>query len=162
MLGIDTCSWLKLDLISTSGWTDLVETILREFEVFITHEIAEELRNFLPRREEWIKRVTIRSINREEYQSFVGEIFDPADASLLSFHTENNVIIITEDPAMLAEGVTRQQNIIQLVDLIFLLYRDEMINKRDLQKLIAFFRKKRNITRRKESTLKKKTLLDYS
>ena len=152
---MDTCSWLKLDLLAGSGWNSLVEIIFRDLDIFITHEVFEEVKNFLPNREEWIKMVNIRTTDRSRYYRSIGEIFDPADASLLSFHSNMNVIIITEDPAILAEGISQRQNIIQLIDLISLIYESEKIVQGDFRKIIAFFRKKRNITKKKELSLKK-------
>ena len=155
MFGIDTCSWLKLDLLANSGWDSTVTMLFNELELFTTHEVVEELNRFLSHRKGWLKRITIRTHDQKTFSHFAGDVFDPADASLLSLTQVKDVIIITEDPVMLAENVFLRENVIQLIDLFSLLFQENRISQQDFNRLLSFFRKKRNITKRNASLLKK-------
>ncbi len=156
MFGIDTCSWLKLDLLANSGWEAIVTTLLENFQVFITHEVKKEVIHFLTHRNIWFNKIIILPSDPNIFEKYVGEVFDPADASLLSLINDKSVVIITEDPTMLVECVSTRNNVIQMIDLLFLLYKDNYISKNDLIKLITFFRKNRNIKLRKANTIKNK------
>lgn len=151
MFGFDTCSWLKLDLLANSEWQSVVSLLFTELDIFTTHEVVEELKHFLTHRDDWIKQITIRTRNHKTYSHFVGDVFDPADASLLSLSAEKNVVLVTEDPAMLAESVFLKGNVIQLIDLLFLLLKDEKLSHHAFNQLLKFFRQKRNITKKKAS-----------
>ena len=149
MFLIDTCSWLKLDKLDESGWEDIIKILFQKFKVSTTHDIVEEFNYHLPNKKKWLKEVTITPKNHKLFKEYVGNIFDPADASLLSLTNNKEYTIVTEDPAMLVENIFARNNIIQLIDLIFIFYKKNLIKKDEFQKILLFFRKKRNITKEK-------------
>lgn len=152
MIGLDTFSWYKLISLYNGGYKEIMVNFLKSYEIFITHEVKDEFSYRFKNYEFLLKLVSILPTNLNK-NNFNYDKFDIADISLLVYAEKINFIIVTEDHAMLAEGVTSKQNIIQFGDLMGLLYKDNFLDKRSFYKIVNILRKMTNITKIKRKQL---------
>nr|MDO8043730.1 hypothetical protein [Candidatus Baldrarchaeota archaeon] len=87
------------------------------------------------------------------FSSFLKEGFDEADASLLECASEKEYFVVSEDPKML-RYVRLGFQLLQLADLIAVLYKKKFLSKQVTKRIIKFLRTKRNITKKKYKDLK--------
>jgi rRNA-processing protein FCF1 len=155
--GIDTCTWLKI--FHLKAITDqLLEVLLANFQIFITHDVLNECLHFLPNKKAVFEQIEVLPRIGQAFQEYKELGFDDADASLLEYADRNifgnkldtQYIIITEDPEMLQLNIAGTNRIIQFVDIIVLLYSSGYIEKRLSQELVQDLFSKRNITKRKK------------
>ena len=159
MLGIDTFAWYKFIELYKDKWKDLMVRFLIEYKVFITNDVKKEFQYRFPDFEHLLEKITIEP-RRISNISYDHKIFDQADISLLEYAELNGYVIITEDHAMLGQGVTKRRNIIQFCDLITLLYENNLVSSSDFNQIIKKLRKMKNITKTKENELNKIRLQD--
>lgn len=152
MLGIDTFAWFKLITLYNDKWKELMLKFLTEYEVFITNEIKKEYQYRFPKYEHLLEKITIHP-RRKSNTTYDTKIFDKADITLLEYTELDNYVIITEDFAMLGQGITKKRNIIQFGDLIALLYKEGFVNSKDFYQIIKKLREMKNITKNKEKEL---------
>ncbi len=154
ILFLDTCTWLKIELLKTQDLFDI--SLLRSFSsIAITHEIRQELEHYSLSAID-IKQIIIYPIGDQTMYKHALEIgFDEADASLLSNGkvSLNDIILVTEDRAVLTFGQLYDMQIIQLSDLLRLLTDSNILDKTNFYHLIKFLRDQRNITKNKEKSL---------
>ena len=161
MYGIDTYSWYKLIYLKNNGFNELIIELLKVLKIFITHDVKKEYDHFFPEDKNLLYNIDILGVTEEKKVKFLTSGFDEADASLLAFvddlkymeKKKDNVIIITEDHLMLNEGVTKKQNIIQVVDFFRLLERANFVTHREFYKIVGILREMKNITREKEKKM---------
>ena len=153
MIGIDTYSWYKLLLLLNEGWKDLIEEVLQSGQFFVTNEVKKEVEFRFKDQSHILRLVTILPLIDIDYDSYSKKGFDEADASLLEYNQRNGYLILTEDQAMIAEGVTENKTIIQLADFFGLLMRDGYVEAKEFYHIVKRLRKMRNITKKKEKEL---------
>jgi len=152
MIAFDTLSWAKIfRLYEKHG----LRVKFEESEVLLTHSLHKELVYFYPDRREFFEKFPVLPIIGDVYRELVNLGFDPADASLLEYAIERDIIIITEDRDMLSYGYIKRLKVMQLAD--FIVYTaisgDSKIN--DAMKAIRILRRMENITKRKYRRLTK-------
>lgn len=152
MLGIDTFAWYKLISLYNDQWKDLLITFLNNYDVFITNEVKKEFLYRFPNYEHLLEKIMIFP-RRTSNIIYDPNIFDLADITLLEYAELNDYVIITEDHAMLSQGVTKQKNIIQFSDLIGLMFKENLMNYREFYHIIKKLRGMKNITKIKEKEL---------
>ena len=137
MIGLDTFSWYKFISLYKDKWKALMTDFLKNYNVFITHEVKKE---FIHRFENYLHLLDLiiilpRIKSSIEYDK---KKFDLADISLLEYAENPNYLIITEDHPMLAQGVTQRKNIEPPISSIIDEYTSSVRESIDLRK----FRKK--------------------
>ncbi|MBL7170308.1 MAG: hypothetical protein ISS48_04770 [Candidatus Aenigmarchaeota archaeon] len=149
MILIDTCSVLKLKMLNEE-FDDLTEKILDNSNVFVTHEVVNEILYYYPEFEENIKKITIvPNLNTKYYRLFL-ENFDDADSSLLGYGKEKKIVIVTEDHEILKLSKLMSITSIQLCDFLFELNKEKKIFRlRKIRKIMKILRETKNITKRK-------------
>lgn len=155
MLGIDTFTWTKIFWLMDEGWRDAFEELLAQMPFFITEDMIRELKHFHPTSEKKWSNGNILKRRNITFSDYIRMGFDEADASLLEYSELPEYTIITEDRPMLAQNVYKQNNIIQLVDLIKIYYDQGYFTKKEYRFIITWLRKKRNIGKKKEKQLLK-------
>jgi hypothetical protein len=154
-LFIDTGTWLKLDALDALKL--FVPKSLYEWsEVFITHQVDEELRHF--------KNISIdrnhTSIlpikNKKVYEDALAVGFDAADSSIISHGEPDDpgTLIISEDRPLLKYTKMYRFYIMQLVDLFQVFANLGHISPNELFQLAMEMQRLRNITRKKQDEIK--------
>ncbi|MEX2683535.1 MAG: hypothetical protein Q6373_018305 [Candidatus Sigynarchaeota archaeon] len=154
-LFIDTGTWLKLDVLAAMKLFEA--RLLYEWsEVFITHQVDEELRHFKNKaivRE----RTSILPIkNKKIYDDAIAVGFDPADSSIISHGEPDNpdALLISEDRPLLKYAKMYKFFIMQLVDLFQVYTKQGRISTNELYQLAREMQRLRNITRKKQNEIK--------
>ncbi|MHA1732674.1 MAG: hypothetical protein ACTSU5_12085 [Promethearchaeota archaeon] len=150
---VDTCTWLKIDKLQSRNKYDH-----RDFyslaTLHVTHDVVDELIHYGCN--SW-KREKTRAIpigNEAIFREALDLNFDTADASILSNGTkDDNLVIVSEDRALLKFAEMYKFSAVQLIDL-FRLFTPEHFSKRDLYNLTKALRELRNITKKKEKEMK--------
>ena len=151
MIGVDTFSWQKLIRLYDTQWKDLVSSIIKEFDLFITVEGRKEFERRFPAHLFLLDGLTIVPILNEVFDTYIRRGFDATDASLLEYADIKKARIITEDKLMLLEGTTKRRNVVQLIDFFYELFKSGgSLTKHEFRQLLRTFRDWRNITKRKE------------
>jgi len=153
---IDTYSWSKLIHLKENGWANILDIILDNNSIYLTHEVKKELEYRHPKNLDYIQRMTLLPIIDVDFHKYNLAGFDAADASLISYSKLNNIPVVTEDHPMLALGVVDQLDFIQLADLFFILNRLHQFSNNKFHKLIRKLRSMKNITKKKQKRLLKK------
>lgn len=153
---VDTFSWSKLFRLRESGWEILLETILKETTIMITHEVKKEIEYRAPSHKDILEKVTILPKIDIDYPHYERMGFDPADASLFEYQAHKNLLIISEDHPMLALGSVNKTDIIQLADFFSILNSVGILSNNDLHKLLVILRDMKNISKRKFKYIKDK------
>lgn len=89
------------------------------------------------------------------YQLYDRQGFDKADASLIEYAERREAIVVTEDHPMLALGYLENLDFIQTIDFFHILWRRGTITQNQMNKLLRIFRDLRNITKKKERSIKR-------
>jgi len=153
MLAIDTCSWFKIHMLERELNISIVSTLLNRFKLFFTHELLTEFRKFFPNYLWIVEYCAVLPKRNIVFSSFLKEGFDEADASLLEYASEKEYFVVSEDPKML-RYVRLGFQLLQLADLIAVLYKKKFLSKQVTKRIIKFLRTKRNITKKKHKDLK--------
>jgi len=151
---IDTCSWIKFDYLQDKK---IVDTgILYQYaDVAITHEVLAEIGYFKVSSVKIDKTKILPIKNNEIYISAMKLMFDRADASILSNGSrDSSTLIVSEDRALLTYATIHRFTCVQLIDLFRILTETNLISRNKLLKLSNILRKLRNITKRKEKSIK--------
>ena len=149
MFGIDTMAWTKLFMLYDLDIGKPLTLLLSETQFFITKDVEKELYHYYPSKEKkWGSGAIFPRLSRS-FQKYISKGFDEADASLLEYAEDPEHIIITEDGEMLAENVTKRNNIIHLIDMVKIYHEERLLSKREFREVLVWFRKKKNITKRK-------------
>lgn len=151
---LDTYSWTKLLKLEKLGWTKLINNILNNNTILLTHEVKKELQHWYPMRQNMLDRTTLLPIINIDYEEYHKQNFDPADASLIEYNIREQFLVVTEDHPMLALSTVNNLDFIQLADLFYLLNQVNQISNNDFHKLIRILREMKNITLRKQKQLK--------
>ncbi|MBD3227830.1 MAG: hypothetical protein GF329_06550 [Candidatus Lokiarchaeota archaeon] len=153
---IDTCTWLKLEMLNEDklfdplkiyDWTEIEIThqVLKELEYYDCKSIKKEKTKINPIENKWI------------YKDALSLNFDEADASILSFGRKSkSYIMVSEDGALLEYARINNFTALQLIDLFRICFQKGLIESRKLYHLVKYLRKKKNITKRK-----RKEILEY-
>lgn len=150
MIGIDTLSWGKLLLLSEQFDQTVIVMLLDHFHLFITEEVKTELIHFYKEENDWLwSNAVIMPKMERNYDRYVKQGFDEADATLLEYSEMPNYSIVTEDYPMLLLNVTGKNNIIQLVDFLSLCYTLDYIDTATYKQFVNWLRTNRNITKKK-------------
>ncbi len=152
---LDTYSWTKLLRLEKLGWTKLIEDILVNNSILMTHEVKKELLHWYPRIQDKLDRTTLLPVIDIDYEKYLEQNFDPADASLIEYNTLEQYLVVTEDHPMLALSTVDKRDFIQLADLFYLLNQINQLSNNDLHKLIRMLREMKNITLRKQKQLRR-------
>ncbi len=151
---IDTYSWFKIDHLVAISLME-VNTLYKEFELCITHDVLEELehRNL---RSCQISKLHIYPIkNKRIYEDAIDQDFDKADASILSNGSRNgDILIVSEDKPMLELGKSYKFECIQLIDFLKILMSLDSLTKNGLFKINRELRRLGNISKTKEKEIK--------
>ncbi len=153
---IDTFSWTKLFKLENNGWEKLVDIILDNISVLLTHEIKQELEYRHPNKTHYLKRTTLLPIIDIDFQYFEINGFDKADASIIKHCEKSNIPAVTEDHPMLTLGTVDKMDFIQLADFLYILNELDLITNNEFHKLLRILREMRNITKNKHKKLLKK------
>ena len=153
ILLIDTCSWLKLDLLNEENVFNSGQ-LYDWADIEITHQILRELEYYdcrsLQREETKINPIG----NQKIFNEAIELNFDEADASILSSGTRSKEIaLISEDGALLEYARIRSFFALQLIDLFRLFTQKNLIKPRELYHLTKELRKLKNITKKKEKEI---------
>ena len=153
---IDTFSWKKFDILNGQKLLDYTE-LYQKLKLFITHEVAVELKHFqfLSYQEEQVTIIPIS--NQRIYADAIDLRFDPADASVLSNGSrEGNLIIVSEDRPLLQLAMSYAFVAIQVADLFVILVKLGFLKRNLAFKMIQSLRSLKNISDRKFTALKTK------
>ena len=153
---MDTYSWTKLLILEKLGWSELIEDILINNSILMTHEVKKELLHWYPTKQNIFDKATLLPAINIDYKKYFEQNFDPADASLIEYNILEQYLVVTEDHPMLALSTLNKRDYIQLADLFYLLNQNAQISNNDLHKLIRKLRQMKNITLRKQKQLKKR------
>ena len=158
MIGIDTYSWGKLiKLYKMKDWKEPIETIIKETNWFITVEGKKEFEHFYEEDLELLEYGSIIPVLGTKMKGYRDKGYDANDASLLEYADEKGYRILTEDRPMLLEGLSKQKNIIFLIDFFSeLTEKYEYFTTRELYQLLKLFRKWRNIKEEKAVSIRKR------
>ena len=156
MIGIDTITWQKLIRLRRTKWKLIIQEMIMEMNFFIMTEGKKEFEHRFSEDLDVLDEITILPLLKgPDYVKFLQAGLDSNDASLLEYAIQKKYRIVTEDYPMLAQGVSDQQNIEQLVDFCKeLLVKDNYFSLREFRQLVMEFRKWKNITKKKENKLK--------
>ncbi len=151
---IDTCTWMKLDVMKESHIFS-PEVLYEWTDVQIPHEVLEEIDNFrvisCVREKTTILPIGIERIYRDALD--VG--LDPADASLLSNgSTSPDTIIVSEDQGLIDFARLHKVMAMELVDFFQRMTELEYITKRNLYNQVKSLRELRNITKKRHKDIK--------
>lgn len=152
---IDTYSWSKLIHLKENGWTSILDIIIENNSIFLTHEVKKEIEYRQPESLHYLQKMTLLPLIEIDFHKFERLGFDKADASLITYSEQNNIPVVTEDHPMLALGIVDQLDFIQLVDLFFIMNQLDQITKNEFHKLVRKLRSMRNITIHKQKKLLK-------
>jgi len=154
MIIVDTCSWLKIQLIYDKLKVDL-RNMFQEFEILSTHQLNDELKYYL---KEFIDSTIfqIHPINQDDMDQFKTLGFDLADASIIILSKEKKAFVITEDGELLVFLINSNIKAIQLAEFFLALLNLDKIEKRECYNLIKFLREQKNIKENKHKKLKAK------
>ena len=154
MIILDTCSWLKIQMIKDGLNLDLRD-ILKKLDIVLTHELNEELNYHLV---EFIntKEFPVFPIQTEKRNRYEKLGFDLADASIICYAKERNCIIITEDGALLSFLLNLGVKTVQVSEFLLSLVHLNKLDKRTVFNLIKFLRERKNIKEKRLNKLKNK------
>ena len=154
MILIDTCSILKLKMLNEE-FDGLTERILDNSNLSMTHEVIDEILYYYPDFEGNIEKMTILpKLNTKYYKIFL-QNFDEADSTLLEYGKKKKFIIITEDRKMIKVSKLMSIALVQLCDFLVKLNEERKIfHPKKMRKIIKYFRKNKNITKRKYKKMK--------
>lgn len=153
--GIDTYSWQKLITLYENGWKSAIISILVNYHIFVTHEVKKEFLHRFAKFEFLLDYVTHLPKLGINFQLYKISGFDTADASLIEYSKQENRIIITEDHPMLSLVNNENSVFIQLIDFFLIINQTGGITNNQFYRLVQFFRKIKNITKRKENLLRR-------
>ena len=155
MIGVDTYTWKKLLLLYHSEWGSLIDNIIDQINFFVTSEGKIEFEYRFPEEIIILNRIAILPVLKGEiYRYYIEKGFDKTDASLLEYSEVRGYRIITEDHLMLSEAITKNQNIIQLIDFFReLCLVDAYFLRKEIYQIAKLFRKWKNITKKKEKQI---------
>jgi hypothetical protein len=154
-LFIDTGTWLKLDALAALKLFE--PRFLYEWsEVFITHQVDEELHHFKNTSVNRTRTSILPIKNKKIYDDAIAVGFDAADSSIISYGEPDNpgVLIISEDRPLLKYTKMYRFYIIQLVDLFQVFTKRGWISFNELYQLAREMQRLRNITVRKQDEIK--------
>ncbi|MHA1301337.1 MAG: hypothetical protein ACTSO9_18090 [Candidatus Helarchaeota archaeon] len=160
---IDTCTWLKLDILKEDRIFE-PDKIYNWANIGISHQVLKEIEHFNCKSFKKEKTQINPIQNEEIYKKALKLEFDEADASILSFGKKTgDSIIISEDGTLLEYARINKFYALQLIDLFLLFTSMNFMKPRDLYHITKYLRKLKNITKKKEKeilikrlTLKKK------
>ena len=152
---IDTYSWSKLIHLKGNGWASILDTILDNNSIFLTHEVKKEIEYRQPENLHYLQKMTLLPKINIDFNKYELLGFDRADASLITYSETNNIPVVTEDHPMLGLGIVDQLDFIQLADLFFLLNRLDQLTRNEFHKLVRKLRSMKNITKHKQKILLK-------
>ena len=109
---LDTYSWTKLLKLEKSGWSKLIENILINNSILLTHEVKKELLHWYPTKENMFDRTTLLPLISIDYDTYLKQDFDPADASLIEYNLREQFLVVTEDHPMLALSTVNNRDFI--------------------------------------------------
>jgi hypothetical protein len=152
MIIIDTCSWIKIQLLEEKNIISLKE-LLYESDLWATHELIEEYRYHLPNFLD-INKFSIKSVKIKTLQEYTEHELDPADLSIIEFSRENpNVIAVSDDkPELTVLSIFKVQSY-QLSEFLLILVQNSIFKKNNIIKAIKQLREWRNIRERKMKKL---------
>ncbi len=152
---IDTCTWLKLDLLNENQAFN-PNYLYEWIEIEITHQILKELEYYNCNSFQKEKTKIIPIENEKIYQNALTVNFDDADASLLSCGKKSSIsIIVSEDGLLLEYARIHNYFALQLIDLLQILTTKRFIAPRNLYHLTKLLRELDNITKKKEKEILK-------
>ncbi len=155
---IDTCSWLKLDVLKEYQAFD-PNNLYEWIEIEITHQILKELEYYNCKSFQKEKTKIIPVDTKKIYEQVFKLNFDDADASALSYGKNvPSSKLVSEDGLLLEYARIHGISAIQLIDLLQLLTNMSFINPRELYHLTKLLRELKNITRKKKKEILKNRL----
>ncbi len=155
ILIIDTCTWLKLDVLKADNIFD-AKQLYDWAEIIVTHHVLKELEYYDCKsfQKEMTKIIPIE--NMDIFQDLIKSDFDDADASILSLGKKSpKISIISEDGALLEYTRVHHFYAIQLIDFFRSLAEMNLIENRQLYHLTQTLRQLKNITKKKERRILK-------
>ena len=152
---VDTFSWKKFDMLSENDLFDI--SYLYEWAAInITHEVGKEIRHFKLNSCLFNQVKILPILNRAVYQDARDLGFDIADSEVVSNGQKSlDLIIVSEDRPLLKFAMAYSFSIIQVADMFKLFTQVNLLEKRDLTKIVRFLREKRNISEKKRKQIKK-------
>ncbi len=152
MIILDTCSWLKIQLIHTQLKIDL-RSILQECAILLTHPLNKEINYYL---KDYIDTTffQIYPIKSDKLEELSDLEFDEADLSIIILAQEMDILVITEDGSLLMFLINLGKKAIQISEFFLTLLNLNRINKRVCYNLLKFLRERKNITAKRYKKLK--------
>ncbi|MHA1266844.1 MAG: hypothetical protein ACTSRS_16525 [Candidatus Helarchaeota archaeon] len=152
MFILDTCSWLKIQLIHQELKIDLRD-ILQKCAILLTHQLNDEINYYL---KDFIDTTffPILPVNRTLLEKFTDLEFDEADLSIIVLAQEKDILVITEDGALLMFLINLGQKSIQISEFFLTLLKFNRIDKRICYNLLKFLRERKNIKAKKYKKLR--------
>ncbi len=153
----DTYTWRKFDHLYQNGWKEIIVRTIKTHRILCTREVIDELkyRKFGIVEDGVLNYVGILPALDINYQLYDRQGFDKADASLIEYAERREAIVVTEDHPMLALGYLENLDFIQTIDFFHILWRRGTITQNQMNKLLSIFRGLRNITKKKERSIKR-------
>ena len=149
----DTGTWMKLDeLIEEKKISfKFINYLSQITDIYITHEIEEELEYFKVISYQKIKtKVFVLPISNEDvFKNAIEDGYDIADSSIIGIESIENYIIISEDRPLIEYYSMFKLKIMFFADLIWILLNDGMISKNNAYKIIRSLQKLRNLPKKK-------------
>ena len=155
ILLIDTCTWLKLDLLNEDQ-VFIPNKLYQWADIEITHQILKEIEYYdcITFQKEETRIVPIE--NQHIYNEALELNFDEADASILgSGKKTSEYVLISEDGPLLEYARINNFKAFQLIDLFRILFQKNLIESRELYHLTKYLREMKNITKKKEKSILK-------
>jgi len=154
-LFIDTSTWLKLDALGTLKLFN-AKNLYEWSEVFITHQVDEELHHFKNKSIDRTRTSILPIKNKNIYDDAIAVGFDPADSSIISHGEPDNpnTLLISEDRPLLKYTKMYRFYIMQLIDLFQVFTRGGRISSNELYQLARDMQRLRNITKKKQNEIK--------
>ena len=152
MLILDTCSWLKIQLIYKEIKVDLLK-IFQKCDILLTHQLNDELKYYL---KDYLDTslFQIFPVEKDQIEKLRDYGFDLADTSIIVLAKEKNCVVVTEDGELLFYLINSGIRTFQVADLFLSLLNLDQINKNLCYNLIKFLRERKNIGKKKFKKLK--------